>query len=136
MVKIQISYSGGLRTRAVHGPTGCVLETDAPKDNQGLGEAFSPTDLVATGLGTCVLTIMAIVGERNGLDLSRATVEVEKVMSSSGVRKIVRLEVAISVPGISEASDRARLEAAAKGCPVHATIGDNCEMNLSFDWPA
>ena len=135
MVEINITYQGGLRTHAVHGPSGATLTTDAPLDNQGQGAAFSPTDLVATALGTCIMTLLGIVGERHGMDLSRATIRVNKFMASAPVRKIERLELVISVPGITEAKDRKRLEQAALGCPVHATLDGCCTLDLSFEWP-
>ena len=135
MVEINITYQGGLRTHAVHGPSGATLTTDAPLDNQGQGAAFSPTDLVATALGTCIMTLLGIVGERHGMDLSRATIRVNKFMASAPVRKIERLELVICVPGITEAKDRKRLEQAALGCPVHATLDGCCALDPSFEWP-
>ena len=88
MTQITSSYSGQLRCASVHGPSGSALETDAPTDNQGKGERFSPTDLVATALNTCILTIMGIVAERHDWDLKGCTARVEKVMTREAPRKI------------------------------------------------
>jgi putative redox protein len=99
MVEIRIEYEGGLRCRAAHGPSGAILLTDAPVDNMGKGEAFSPTDLVATALGTCMMTIMGIAADRMGLDLRGATATVTKEMVTSPLRRIGKLAVTIKVPG-------------------------------------
>lgn len=136
MVEITLAYQGDLRTRCEHGPSGTVLHTDGPVDNQGRGESFSPTDLVATALGSCMLTIMGIVGERHGIDLSRATVKVVKHMVADPKRRIGRLEVEVRVPGLEDSAHRERLERAALTCPVHATLGDRVEMPVSFVWEA
>lgn len=134
MNTIEIQYQGQLRTAARHMQSATELVTDAPTDNHGLGESFSPTDLVATALGSCMLTIMGIVAERHGWDLSRATAGVTKVMAADPVRRIARLEVVLRIPG--EFDDRARraLEKAANGCPVHATLGASVEMPVRFEW--
>lgn len=134
MVQIKSTYEGNLRTRSVHGPSSAELVTDAPVDNQGKGESFSPTDLVATALGTCMLTIMGIVAERHGWDLGGATVSVEKSMSTDAPRRIVELAVVIRVPAVLDAGARKALEKAAHGCPVHATLGNRVRMPVSFEW--
>lgn len=132
---VTIRYEGGLRTAATHVRSGNTLITDAPVDNQGKGESFSPTDLVATGLGGCMLTIMGIVAERHGWAFEGATAEVHKVMAADPVRRIARLEVTLRVPGEHlDAKARTALERAAMGCPVHATLGDQVEMPVTFDW--
>lgn len=131
---IRIQYQGQLRTGARHLASGTDLLTDAPVDNQGKGESFSPTDLVATGLGSCMLTIMGIVAERHGWDLTRATAEVTKVMAADPVRRIARLEVTLRIPGEFDPKARAALERAALGCPVHATLGSSVEMPVNFVW--
>ncbi|MFT7678220.1 MAG: putative redox protein [Planctomycetota bacterium] len=134
MVQIKSTYEGSLRTRAVHGPSSTELITDAPVDNQGKGESFSPTDLVATALGTCMLTIMGIVAERHGWDLLGASVSVEKTMSADAPRRITELAVVITVPAVLDAGARKALEKAAHGCPVHATLGDRVNMPVEFVW--
>src|SRR5436309_13566194 len=98
MVKISIDYLGDLHCVATHGPSGAVLETDAPKDNEGRGESFSPTDLVATALGSCMLTVMGIVARRHGWPLEGARAKVEKHMVSEPVRRIGKLPVRIDMP--------------------------------------
>lgn len=134
MTTIKSSYRGELRTEASHLQSGTTLVTDAPVDNQGKGESFSPTDLVATGLASCMLTIMGIVAERHGWDLSRATASATKVMAADPVRRIARIEVTINIPGAFDAQARAALEKAALGCPVHATLGSSVEMPVEFVW--
>ncbi len=134
MVQIDITYEGGLRTRAVHQPSSANCVTDAPVDNHGKGESFSPTDLVATALGSCMLTIMGIVADRHDWDLSGASVQVQKAMSKEGPRRIEELSVHIRIAGDFEPAARKALEAAALGCPVHATLGDRVRMPVHFDW--
>ena len=134
MPTIEIRYEGQLRTQAAHVQSGTQLITDAPTDNQGKGESFSPTDLVATGLGSCMLTIMGIVAERHGWDLTRASLTVNKVMASEPTRRIARLEVEIRIPGEFDARARTALEKAALNCPVHATLGASVEMPVAFHW--
>ena len=134
MTTIESSYRGELRTEVRHLQSDTTLVTDAPVDNQGKGESFSPTDLVATGLASCMLTIMGIVAERHGWDLTRATASAAKVMAADPVRRIARIEVTIRIPGDFDGQARAALEKAAMGCPVHATLGDRVEMPVTFVW--
>lgn len=134
MVEIRIQYEGGLRCSAVHGPSGARLSTDAPVDNHGKGESFSPTDLLATGLGVCMLTIMGIVAERQGWDFSRAGVTVEKSMVSDPIRRIGKLAVRIRVRGSFDAEARAVLEKAALTCPVHESLHPSIEIPVVFEW--
>jgi len=98
MVKITGEYQGDLHCTAVHEPSGTGLATDAPKDNQGRGESFSPTDLIATGLGTCIATTMAIAARRHGVDLAGLRYEVTKEMSADAPRRIARLTVHLHLP--------------------------------------
>ena len=98
MIRLTSTYEGGLRCRATHGPSGTSVVTDAPVDNHGRGESFSPTDLVATALGACMLTVIGIVAERHGLDLAGMTSETEKVMSASAPRRIASLRTRITIP--------------------------------------
>ena len=134
MVQIDVTYEGGLRTRAVHGPSGAELVTDAPVDNHGKGESFSPTDLVATALGTCMLTIMGIAAEKHGWPLAGATATVQKRMVADPARRIAGLEVVIRVPGELDQRARRVLERAALGCPVHTTLGGRVELPVRFEW--
>src|ERR1700761_299735 len=98
MVAIELQYQGDLHTKATHGPSGAELTTDAPKDNQGRGESFSPTDLVATALGSCMLTVMGIMARTLDVDIAGATATVEKEMAAAPSRRIARLAVTIHVP--------------------------------------
>ena len=134
MVEITATYEGQLHCNAKHGPSGSTLSTDAPKDNMGKGESFSPTDLVATALGTCMMTTMGIVAQRHNLDMTGATVRVEKHMTTSGPRKIARLPVEIRVPKTFSDEDRQRLENAALTCPVHKSLSHEVDSPVSFTW--
>ena len=98
MVEIDVVYEGDLHAEARHGPSGATLTTDAPKDNEGRGESFSPTDLVATALGTCMITIMGIAARRKSLALEGARVRVKKLMTMDPVRRIGKLEVVFDLP--------------------------------------
>ncbi|GAB4152330.1 MAG: OsmC family protein [Planctomycetota bacterium] len=135
MVTIEAVYQGDLCCQAVHGPSGASLHTDAPRDNEGLGRYFSPTDLVATALGTCMLTILGIAARRRGLDLTGARVRVEKHMSSNP-RRIGKLVARIAMPGGVAAEHRKALEQAAEACPVRASLHPDVELDLSFEYPA
>jgi putative redox protein len=132
MVRIDVSYQGGLRCEAAHGPSGTKLVTDAPVDNHGKGESFSPTDLVATALGTCISTIMGIVAEREKINLGGLRIGVQKEMSADPPRRIARLVTRIVMPqGLTE-QQRAKLEKAAHTCPVHQTLQGNVDMPIEF----
>lgn len=136
MVHIDIRYEGGLRCSAVHGPSGARVSTDAPVDNQGRGESFSPTDLVATALGACMMTIMGIVAERHGWDLKDAQVSVEKSMVADPVRRIGKLAVVIRVPCALDVRARETLEKAVFTCPVHKSLDPKIEVPVVFEWGA
>lgn len=134
MVRMAITYTGGLHCCAIHGPSGHQVHTDAPTDNQGKGECFSPTDLVATALGSCMATIMGIVAERHGLNLQGMLVEVEKEMTTDAPRRIARLTVQIHVPLPPGCPQRELLEKAARGCPVHHSLHPAIEKPIRFHW--
>jgi putative redox protein len=134
MVNIQIEYQGDLRCKATHGPSGSELSTDAPKDNQGRGESFSPTDLVATALGTCMLTIMGIAARTFNIDISGATATVEKEMTATLPRRIERLTVTIQVPHSPSQADKEKLERAAHTCPVHKSLHPDIQIPIEFRW--
>ena len=131
-VTIDVAYDGDLHCTAVHGPSGSRLTTDAPVDNRGKGELFSPTDLVGTAMATCMLTIMGIAARDKGIDMSGTTARVVKEMSAVPRRHISRLTVTITLPAALDARCRAVLEAAAKGCPVYASLGPDTTVDLSF----
>ena len=134
MVNISIDYTGELHCVATHEPSGSELATDAPVDNNGKGEAFSPTDLVATALGTCMATVMAIAAQRHEIDLKGAQVSISKEMSKDIPRRIVRLASEIRIPLPQGHPQRQLLEAAALGCPVHHSLHPNIEKPVTFVW--
>jgi len=134
MVRIQTEYQGDLHCRSVHSPSNTELGTDAPVDNQGRGESFSPTDLTATSLGTCMLTTMGILAKNLDVDLTGATAIVEKEMSSTPPRKISRLTVSIRIPRKISPENQQRLENAAHTCPVKKSIHPDIETPIEFVW--
>jgi putative redox protein len=134
MVEIQVEYQGGLHCEATHMPSGTRLVTDAPVDNQGRGESFSPTDLAATSLGTCMLTTMAIVAERHGWDMRGARATVIKSMVADPARRIAQLSVRIVMPSPLDERARSTLEKTALTCPVHKSLGESVEIPLEFVW--
>lgn len=132
MTTITSRYDGGLRCSSSHGPSGCALETDAPTDNQGKGERFSPTDLVATALSTCILTILGIVAQRHGWDLEGASARVDKTMTAEAPRKIALLEAWITLPAGLDAQQRAVLQRAGESCPVKLSLEGAVPMRLHW----
>ena len=134
MVAIQFEYQGALHCKAVHSPSGAELNTDAPKDNQGRGESFSPTDLVATALGTCMLTVMGIMARTLNIDIAGTTARVEKEMTATPPRMIASLKIRIHVPGSLSPEDKQKLERAAHTCPVHKSLHPDIQMPIEFTW--
>jgi putative redox protein len=112
------------------------MPTDAPVDNQGRGESFSPTDLVATALGTCMLTTMGIVAKRHGWVLDGASATVEKHMVADPLRRIGKLEVRIKMPAGLDERARETLDRTARTCPVHKSLAATVEIPLVFEWGA
>ena len=127
----RVEYKGELRTEAVHLKSGKTIITDAPIDNQGKGEAFSPTDLVATALGSCMITIMGIVAEREGITLNGTTAEVEKVMATSP-RRIGEVKIKIKFIQKLNRDQIDKLERAAKTCPVSGSLSENLKETVEF----
>ena len=136
MVRIDITYDGQLACSALHGPSACKIRTDAPADIGGNASSFSPTDLVATALGTCIATTMDIVAKRHGLDLAGARVEVSKEMSQTSPRRIKRLLTHVHMPIAQEADPQGLLERAAHRCPVHQSLHPDIELPIIFHWKA
>jgi putative redox protein len=132
VVRVDVVYEGDLHCLATHGPSGDRLPTDAPVDNRGRGAHFSPTDLVGTAMGTCMLTIMGIAARDKGFDMDGARAEVLKEMSAVPRRHISKLTVRITLPARLGPRERAVLEAAAHGCPVHASLGPDTHVDLGF----
>jgi len=125
-------YEGHLRTEATHTASGTVIQTDAPVDNHGRGEAFSPTDLVGTALGTCILTTMAIVAERHQVDLVGSSFKMEKIMSTDAPRRIAQLTVELHLPASLSDSDRALMERTAHTCPVALSLNPEIKQEVRF----
>jgi uncharacterized OsmC-like protein len=132
MVKITGEYQGGLHCTAVHEPSGNALTTDAPKDNQGRGAAFSPTDLVATAYATCVATTMAIAARLHGVELGGFRYEVTNEMSAAAPRRIARLVLRVWLPAEASKLPPDVLERAAHGCPVHRSLAPEVEKVIEF----
>ncbi len=130
----KVKYTGNLRTEATHLKSGNTIITDAPTDNNGKGEAFSPTDLVATALGSCMLTIMGIKAQNSNIDMKGAEVEITKIMASNP-RRIQKIEAIIKMPSKSY-TDREKkiLEKAAMHCPVFNSLSSDLEESIKFLW--
>ena len=134
MVQIDTDYVGDLRCKAEHGPSGVTLTTDAPEDNHGEGRSFSPTDLVATALGTCIATILGIQADKHGLDLEGIEISVEKEMAATP-RRITSLQADVTMPVALDESTRTRMERAARHCPVDESIHPDIDVPIMFHWP-
>ena len=131
MVKIDVTYDGNLRCTATHGPPGKQLITDAPVDNMGKGESFSPTDLLATSMLTCIMTIVAIRADSKKIDVSGMTGSVEKTMAS-GPRRVAKLEVVVNLPSGLDMEDRAWLITEGCNCPVCVSVSESMEVDVTF----
>jgi putative redox protein len=133
-VRIEVRYEGELHTTATHGPSGAALETDAPKDNEGRGESFSPTDLLATALGTCMLTVMGILARRKGWEMKGARASVDKNMVADPVRRVGHVALRFEMPSGIPAEARGPLERAAHTCPVHQSLHPDVRVETTFVW--
>ncbi len=136
-VEINITYEGTLHCSAIHAPSKQSLVTDAPVDNGGKGAAFSPTDLVATALGTCMATIMGRVAQNNRLDIAGVKIQVIKEMVADPVRRIGSLTGRIVFPPGKplSATDRSKLEAGARACPVKQSLHPGVKLSFEFVYP-
>lgn len=132
MVEITLTYDGELRTTAVHGPSSTKLITDAPVDNHGRGESFSPTDLLATALGSCMLTYVGLTANKHGWDVRGTTVKVKKEMIADPIRRIGRLTVSIHLPIELTNAELAIIEQAVITCPVKESISERIEVPLTI----
>ncbi len=134
---LNLTFGSNLRCKATMAGTGQELVTDAPQENGGLGEKFSPTDLLAAALGTCLLTVVGVVAKRSNLDLTGMTARVEKDMSAGPVRRVGRVKIVVTMPAGLKLSDpdRSRLENAAKFCPVKQSLHPEVEIQLEFVYP-
>jgi putative redox protein len=133
-VQIDCHYEGDLHCSVVHGPSGSTLCTDAPADNQGRAETFSPTDLVATALGSCLLTIMGIYARPRNIRMEGARAVVEKEMTRTPPRRVAKLTVRISLPATLSEKARGGLEQAVRLCPVAASLHPDVEVSLAFEY--
>ena len=129
----KITYKNNLRTEAQHIASGQKIITDAPLDNNGKGEAFSPTDLVATALASCMITIMAIAAEKNGINISETSASVKKIMGTNP-RTISDIVIEIKMSKDLALKDRKRLEKAALACPVHKSLHPDMKKEITFSY--
>lgn len=129
----KVTYLGGLRTENTHIKSGNTYVTDAPVDNNGKGEAFSPTDTVATGLANCMMTVMGIKAETLDLDMTGATARVTKTMSADP-RRISKIEVIFDFPFEADEKTRKILEHTARTCPVHFSLHPDIARDITFNW--
>jgi uncharacterized OsmC-like protein len=136
MPTVKTTYLGDLRTDSIHLQSGNKLITDAPTDNMGKGEAFSPTDLLATATGTCMLTTMAIVAQRDEIDLAGSEVEVTKIMTQTPPRRVARLEINLKMKSniVLSPEQVQKLENTAHKCPVSLSLHPEVEQVLMFEW--
>lgn len=129
-----ITYQGGLRTQATHLRSGKIILTDAPPDNNGKGEAFSPTDLMATSLGSCMLTVMGIVAERHELDITGTQAAITKIMDANP-RRVVEIKVEMTFPKRDFSDkDKQLLENTALTCPVAKSLHPDLVQTVTFTW--
>jgi putative redox protein len=135
MVQQNIRYLGELRCEAIHGPSSVHLITDAPTDNQGKGESFSPTDLVVTALATCIITTAGIIAQREHVNLEGTKIYAEKHMSTDSPRRIVKVVLDFDMPKSIPLNFRTKLKATAASCPVKQSMHPDVEVDMSFRFP-
>lgn len=133
MATAAITYVGELRTQCIHIQSGTIINTDAPKDNHGKGEAFSPTDLVATALGSCMVSIMAIKSREMDVDLKDSTIDVTKIMQAEP-RKIAKIIVELNMNATVTEKEKTILERVAMNCPVLLSLHPDIEKEVTFSW--
>ena len=135
-ITAKVIYNGDLRTTSTHMRSGSTIETDAPVDNKGKGERFSPTDLVAVALATCILTTLGIAAPAHDIDITGAECEVEKIMVSDP-RAIGEIVVKISFPqtGPYTEKQKSKIEHIANTCPVHRSLAPELKKTITFNWP-
>lgn len=129
----KITYLGDLRTTSTHLQSGTTILSDAPTDNHGKGEAFSPTDLVANALGSCMMSIMAIKSKDLDLDLVGTTIEITKIMQSEP-RRIAKIVVVLNMSVAADQKNKTILERAAMTCPVFLSLHPDVEKDVTFNW--
>ena len=131
MNTFEIKYLGELRTSAIHLDSGSKINTDAPKDNHGLGETFSPTDMICSALASCILTIMAIAVEKNNINIRNTKAIVKKTMANNP-RRIEKIEISLLFPENYDSKTKIILERAAYNCPVHHSLSEKLKKKLRF----
>lgn len=136
MIEIKTTYEGGLECVNVHVPSESICITDAPVDNNGRGRSFSPTDLLAAALGSCMATIMGIVADRKGIDLKGMKITVGKHISEEQPRRVSRLEVRVEMPISENHPERKVLESSALSCPVRQSIHSEIQVPIEWCWQA
>ena len=134
MVKMHVVYEGDLHTVVTHEPSGQSLHTDAPPDNNGKGETFSPTDLLGASAASCIATVIGIYAERKGWDLRGMRLAVEKSMSTDAPRRLAALRVEIWMPIAVEEKEKGKIEQIALSCPVHKSLHPDIETPIRIYW--
>ncbi len=134
MVKMNVVYEGALRCKLTHEQSGTVISTDAPKDNMGKGESFSPTDLVAAALSSCMMTVMGIVAQRHNINIEGSRIDVTKEMVTAPVRRIGTIAVNLYMPKALTEEQRKMLENAAHTCPVHKSLHPDVVTPITFHY--
>ncbi len=134
MVLTHVDYEGDLHCTLTHVESGATFSTDAPKDNQGQGASFSPTDLVAAALGSCILTVMGIMARSLAIDITGSSADVEKEMAAAPIRRIAALRVTVRVPHTLSDKHKTMLERTAHTCPVHQSLHPEIAAPIVFDW--
>lgn len=132
MKTVSCTYQGDLSCTSVHNQSGNIIITDAPTDHAGRGRSFSPTDLIATSLGTCILTFMGIHSHKNGYDMLGATCDVQKIMGSDPERNVEKLELYVCLPPSITNEQAVELQEVAHHCPVLLSI--ICHVDIEFHW--
>ncbi len=133
MVKCTVKYQGGLRCDLKHGPSGATVSSDAPVDNRGKGESFSPTDLMCSAIAACMATIMGIYAEDHQLNLTGTEISVEKEMSANP-RRIARITTEITVPLPADTEHKEALEACVIGSPAMRSLHPDIEVPIRWNW--
>ena len=134
MVQYKVHYLNDLRTEIEHNDNSSKLVTDAPKDNQGLGRNFSPTDLVASSLGSCMLTIIGISAKNNNISFNSLSADIDKEMSINPPRMIKKINVVLNIEGNFSQKEKIIIERSAKHCPVHKSLNPDIDINVKFNF--
>jgi len=135
MINMSLEYEGSLRCKISHGPSGTVIHTDAPVDNHGKGESFSPSDLVCSALASCMMTIMGIYATRQGAKLEGSRAEIVKEMVTEPVRRIGKITILFHMAAGIDPALRPALERAAHTCPVHKSLNPDILYDIHFQYP-